>query len=400
MTLPRASRVAMCLLALFCLPASSGRAQVMPDPKTIAGVPLPVSDVAVGTVTVRVIKGSLSNNIPDQPVELIVNGAPRRERTGDSGRVEFNGLPVGAAVKAVAVVGAERLESQEFAVPSQGGTRVLLVATDPDAEKRVAEDRQLAAGPAQPGMVVLGDQTRFVVEFADEALNVFNILQIVNTARVPVQPPAPVVFDVAPGGGTATVLNGSSPLATADGKRVTVAGPFAPGPTLVQFAYAVPYSSASLTIEQRLPIALNQVIVMAQKVGDMNLGSSQFAQQREVAAQGDTYIVAQGPGIGAGNALKLSFTGLPHRATWPRNLALTLAVIILAAGAWSSTRKTHSAVPQREELEGHRERLFTELASLERQRQAAPSDKSRAASDERRRALISELESVYAALDS
>ena len=396
-----ATRSAVCLASAL-LGVLSAQAQVMPDPKEIAGVPLPVGDVAVGTVTVRVIKGSLANNVPGQPVELLVNGASHPQTTGQSGRAEFNGLAVGAGVKATAVVGGERLESQEFAVPSSGGIRVLLVATDPDAEKRAAEDRQLAAAPAQPGMVVLGDQSRLVIELGDRALNVFNILQIVNTARVPVEPRDPVVFAAASGAGTVTILNGSSPRATAEGTRVKVPGPFAPGATLVQFAYAVPYSGADVTIEQRLPIALNQVIVMAQKVGEMRLGSPQLAQQREVAAQGDTYIVGQGPGVAAGNALRLSFTGLPHAATWPRTVALTLAVVILCGGAWSGFRAsgTRSRVSKREELEGRRDRLFAELTSIERQRQSAALDSGRLAADARRRALISELESVYAALDS
>jgi hypothetical protein len=401
MTFRIAVPLAVCVAVAF-LAVLGAHAQVMPDPREIAGVPLPVGDVAVGTVTVRVIKGSLANNVPGQPVELSVGGVSRRETTGESGRAEFSGLSVGARVKAMAVVGSERLESQEFAVPSAGGIRVLLVATDPDAEKRAAEDRRLAAGPAQRGMVVLGDQSRFVVELGDAALNVFNILQIVNTARVPVEPRDPVVFEAARGGGTITILNGSSPRATVEGSRVKVAGPFAPGSTLVQFAYAVPYSGGDLTIEQRLPIALNQVIVMAQKVGDMRLGSPQVAQQREVAAQGDMYIVGQGPGVAAGNALRLSFTGLPHSATWPRNLALALAAVILCGGAWSSVRsgRTESVAPNREALESQRDRLFAELASIERQRLAAASDGSRAAVNDRRRALISELESVYAALDS
>ncbi len=399
MTPRRTMRSAIFWVSL--LSAAAAQAQVMPDPKEIAGVPLPVSDVAAGTVTVRVIRGSLSNNLPGQAVELLVNGESRRETTGESGRAEFAGLATGSHVKAVAVVGGERLESQEFAVPSAGGTRVLLVATDPEAEKRTAEDRQLAAGPAQPGLVVLGEQTRFVVELGDAALNVFSILQIVNTARVPVEPRDPVVFEAAPGGGTVSILNGSSPRATAEGSRVKVAGPFPPGPTLVQFAYAVPYSGADLTIEQRLPIALNQVIVMAQKAEEMQLGSPQIAQQREVAAQGDTYIVGQGPGVAAGNALRLSFTGLPHAATWPRNVALALAVVILGCGAWSSIRAgSRSTAPKRDELEGRRDRLYAELASIERQRQTAASDSGRAAANDRRRALISELESVYAALDS
>ena len=199
----------------------------MPDPKEIAGVPLPVGDVPAGTVTVRVIRGALSNNIPGQTVELFVDGSCDVGRqTGESGRAEFSGLRPGAQVKAVAVVGGERLESQEFPVPAAGGIRVLLVATDPEAAKRADEDRRLAAGPAQAGTVVLGEQSRFVFELGDEALNVFNILQIVNTARAPVEPREPIVFESAPNGGDVTLLNGSSPRAAAEGRRVVVAGPF------------------------------------------------------------------------------------------------------------------------------------------------------------------------------
>jgi hypothetical protein len=392
------SSAALMSLLLIAVTAS---AQVMPDPKQIAGVPLPVGDVAPGTVTVRVIRGSLSNNLSGQTVELLVDGSPRRERTGESGRAEFGGLRPGARVRAVAIVGEERLESQEFAVPSTGGIRVMLVAADPDAEKRQAEDRRLGAGPAQPGIVVLGEQTRFVFELGDETINVFNILQIVNTARVPVEPREPVVFEAPPGAGTVSILEGSSPSATAEGKLVRVAGPFAPGPTLVQFAYSVPYSGSALTIEQRLPVALNQTIVMAQKVEEMNLRSPQIAQQREMSAQGDRYIVGQGPGVSAGNPVTMSFTGLPHAATWPRNVALALTVVILCAGVWSSigTRGTQREAPPREALEDRRDRLFEQLATIERQRRVA-SDSGRAAANERRRALISELESVYAALDS
>ena len=72
-----------------------------------------------------------------------------------------------------------------------------------------------------------------------------------------------------------------------------------------------------------------------------------------------------------------------------------------ACGAWSSIRAgSRSPAPKRDELEGRRDRLYAELASIERQRQTAASDSGRAAANDRRRALISELESVYAALDS
>lgn len=372
----------------------------MPDPKEIAGVPLPIGDMAVGTVTVRVIRGTLANNVAGQIVELIGDGAARQQRTGESGRVEFTALRPGARVKAVAVVGDERLESQEFPVPSAGGIRVLLVATDPDAAKRAQEDRRLAGGPAQRGAVVLGEQSRFVVEMGDEALNVFSILQIVNTARVPVEPPQPVVFESAPDGGNVTLLNGSSPRAAAEERRIVVAGPFPPGTTLVQFAYAVPYSGPDVTIEQRLPIPLNQFTLMAQKVGEMRLSSPQLAGQREVAAQGETYMVGQGPGVPAGTAISLSFSGLPHTPRWPRNAALALASLILIGGAWSSFRPRATAVvaPDRAELEARRDRLFQELTAMERRR--AASEGTPPQDSPRRRELMTELESVYAALDN
>ena len=323
-------------LLLALLPVSVF-AQMM-DPKQVAGLPLPVGDMPTGTVTIRVIRGALSNNIPDQVVELSVDNVARQQKTGPTGRAEFSGLRPGARVKAVAVVGNERLESQEFPVPAQGGVRVLLVATDPAAEKQGQPDRSLTPTPSAAGTVVLGDQTRFVFELGDEAISVYNILQIVNNGQAAVSLPQPVVFDTPEKGSTVSVLTGSTPRAVANGRRVAVAGPFPPGPTLVQFAYSVAYSGANATIEQRLPIPLGQVTLMAQKVGAMSLASPHITERREVVAQGETYIVGQGTGIKAGDALSVSFANLPHTPTWPRNVALALASLILGTGAWAGFR--------------------------------------------------------------
>ena len=124
-------------------------------------------------------------------VELTAGSSPLSAKTNEAGRAEFTGLAPGTRVKASTVVNGERLESQEFAVPATGGIRVALVATDPEMQKRAEQDRQLAQAPAQPGMVVLGERSRFVFEMGDEALNVFTLLEIVNSARAPVQPRSP-----------------------------------------------------------------------------------------------------------------------------------------------------------------------------------------------------------------
>ena len=122
----------------------------MPDVRQMSGVPLPVNDVAPGTVTVRVIRGSLANVVPGQDVELQVGGASRTVKTNDAGRAEFNGLAPGTRVKAMTVVDGERLESQQFDVPSTGGIRLMLVAAAPAGAsappQRPAEN--VPAGPA------------------------------------------------------------------------------------------------------------------------------------------------------------------------------------------------------------------------------------------------------------
>lgn len=372
----------------------------MPDASQMSGVPLPVGELAPGTITVRVVRGSMANVISGHPVELIGGPTPLTVTTNSTGRAEFQGLRAGTRVKAVTTVDGERLESQEFEVPQNGGIRVALVATDPDAAARQARDRALAQAPAQPGLVVLGEQSRFVFELGDDGMNVFGIMEISNTARTPVQTPAPLVFPLPAGAESAAVLQGSSPQATLEGRQVTVNGPFAPGVTLVQFAYVMPLSGGDLTVRQVLPAPLSRLTVMAQKVGATHLTSPQFAQHREMQAEGQTYIAAQGPGLPAGETVVFNFTGLPHVPVWPRNLAVAGALLILAMGAWATVRVPRTASPARAgraKLEARRDRLFHELTELEEQHRRHAVDPDRYAA--RRRDLVTALERIYAELD-
>ena len=387
---------AIALPALFILISIAASAQMppgMPDARQMSGVPLPVPDLSPGTVTVRVVRGTMTNIIPNQEVELTGGPSAIRAKTSDAGRAEFTGLAPGTRVKATTIVNGERLESQQFVVPATGGIRVALVATDPDAQKN-------AQAAAQPGTVVFGPQTRFVFEVGDEALNIFMLLEVVNAASTPVQPPRPVVLDLPSDSQGAGVMEGSAPNAVVQGKQLVINGPFAPGSTLVQAGFALPIDGASLTWEQRFPGAVQQLTVMAQKVGNMQVQSSQIADHRDMPVQGEMFIVAKGPAIAAGQPLSLTVTGLPHHATWPKNLALVLAVGILGIGVWASTRATKRAPEEqvrRKKLDARRERLFAELAAVEQQHRDRTIDAERYAS--RRKELVAALERVYAELD-
>ena len=396
-------RAVVLIAAVLTVAVGSARvsAQGMPDVSQMSGVPLPVGDLAPGTVTVRVIRGSLANPIGSHPVELISPGGRQTANTNEAGRAEFSDLRPGMRVRARTTVDGQTLESQEFEVPTSGGIRLMLVAVGAAAAGAADPNRLAPESPrAQPGVVSLGEQSRFVFEIGDDGLSVFNIFQIVNEGAAPVQPASPVVFDLPQDARGATVMQGSSPQASVSGRRLEVKGPFAPGATAVQVAYTMPYSGPDLTIEQPLPLPLAGVMVIAQKVGTVEVRSRQLAQQREMPADGQTYIVGRGPAMKAGETVTFNFTGLPHHATWPRNLALAVAVAILAGGAWTSMNRGGiglSETSRRKKLEGRRDRLFNELTALEVQHREQAVDAGGYA--ERRRELVTALERIYAELD-
>jgi len=394
----RISCPTLILLSVLALPYLPGAVPSvlaqMPDPKQMSGVPLPVGDLPAGTVTVRVVRGTMTNVISGQRVDLI-GPTPLSANTNDAGRAEFTGLQPGIRVRASATVDGENLESQEFTVPSNGGIRLALVATD-----KAGPNPQAAQAPAQTGTVVLGQQSRFIFEMGDETLNCFAVLEIVNAAGTPVQTPQPIVFDLPVGSRGAGLLEGSTPQASVLDKRIIVRGPFAPGTTSLQFGYSLPISGASLTLEQSLPLPLGQVSVMAQKVGDMQLESPQLAEHRDMPLQGETFIVGKGPAIPAGRVMSFRFTGLPHQPVWPRNLALGLVLAILGVGVWASVRRTPGTQGEdthRKRLVARRDRLFAELTSIEEQHREQTIDAGRYT--ERRRELLAALERVYAQLD-
>lgn len=110
-------------LILVAITAMSAHAQIA----GAIGKPLPSPDLPVGTISVRVVAGSVASPVGNTEVTLIVNGEPRLARTDTAGRVQFKDLPVGATVRAkVAAEDEKPAESDEFAVPSDSGARVML----------------------------------------------------------------------------------------------------------------------------------------------------------------------------------------------------------------------------------------------------------------------------------
>lgn len=368
----------------------------MPDPKQMSGIPRPVGDLPNGAVTVLLIRGSFQNPIPDHEVDLDVAGTIQREKSDSSGHVEFTGLPHGATVKATATVDGEKLDSQEFRVPEQGGVRLMLVATDKAAEKEKAAE---ASAPAVTGQVVLGGESRIVMEPNDESVTVYYLLDIVNTARVPVNPPSVFTFDFPKSATGTSVLDGSSPQASVSGNRVRVQGPFKPGTTTVQVAAELPFSGGTLQFTQRFPANMEQLAVIAKKAGGMKLVSPQLSAQQDMQADGQTYVAASGGTVPAGAPVNLTLDDLPHHSSAPRNAALILAGLVIVIGVWAGSRPDdpRSRQAERQRLIERREKLFGELVRLERDTRLGRGDAARQAA--RRAEIMAALEHIYGALD-
>jgi hypothetical protein len=345
---------------------------------------------------VRLIRGQLSNNIVNHPVELHAGGKVLTVKTDEAGRALFNDVPPGSTVTASADVDGEHLASREFPAPTRGGIRLMLVATD--KSKPAAPSN---AAPAPTGLLTIGSQSRIVMQPNDEVVEVFYLLDISNNATTPVNPPLPFVFDLPKDAAGAALMQGSSPQAKVAGTRVSVDGPFAPGHTFVQVAAALPGDGGAIDIAQRFPAKVEQLAVVVKKVGDTTLRSPQIKDQREMRADGEIFIAATGGEVAAGQPIELTLTGFPHHSTAPRQIALTLALAIALIGAWAATRPSNDASTRadaRKQLIARREKLFNEIVRLENDHRRGKIDERRYAG--RREEVIALLEQIYGALDS
>jgi len=371
-----------------------------PDVSQMSGRPLPSGDLPDRTVSVRIVRGSLANNVQGHDVDLLVGGTPRRVQTDANGRAIFTDLPAGATVQATTTLDGARLESQAFEVPAKGGVRLVLVGSAGGVAPPPPPSPH--GGFGETSSLTIAGQSRIIVEQGDDSLELFYLFDIVNAGSAPVDS-GPVTIEMPTGAVGTTILEGSTPQATAKGPRVVVTAPFQPGPTQVQIAYRLPYAGPSATVTQVFPIALDRVALIAEKTGDIKLQSSQLADQREMPVDGRAFIAARGPGVAAGQALTFELTGLPHHSRMPRTVAIALALVVLAVGGWAATRRVPgaptppSAGATRTALESRRDRLLEEMVALEdRQRRRAIS------SDDyirRREALMQDLEQVYQALE-
>lgn len=385
------SRARLLLLALFVTLASAAGAQ-MPDLSRMSGTPLPVPDLPPGTVTVRVVRESLANNVPNQPVELQAGTDVRKGATDAGGRVQFDGVPPGAQVQARATVNGELLTSQTFPMPAQGGVRLILVAevTRPGEKPAEAPAPSAPQGTSTTGLT-LDAQSRIIVELADEALEVYYILELASGGTPAAES---FVIDLPAGARSVTMLEGNSPQATAAGTRVTVAGPIQSGRTPVNLAFQLPYEGGSASFTQAFPVELRRATVLVRRHAGLQFTSPDAGDRSPVTMGDREYDLFVGPTVAAGHRMSFAVSGLPHHPAWPRYLALGLAAAILMAGVVLVVRTPSRQTSELQQLEAERDDSLNRIAAIDVRRGAGRSGHAAV-----REEYVSRLEHVLADLE-
>ena len=105
--------------------------------------------------------------------------------------------------------------------------------------------------PARQGVVEIGPESRIIVEYQDDNLTVFYLLEVLNNARTPIDIGGPLLIRLPTGAAGASMMQGSSPNASAQGDMLTITGPFPPGKTVAQVGFSLPQAGATTRCARR-----------------------------------------------------------------------------------------------------------------------------------------------------
>jgi len=387
----------------------------------MAARPLMVGDLPVGTVTVRVGRGSLTNAAVGAKVEATVRAAgkadKRTEETKADGRATFSGLPVGAEFQAEVVVDGEHLQTAAFPIPDQGGARLMLVSSTGDGEGKAAEtaaaanphagghahgegtdEASVAGQTSDPSVLHVSNSSKFLIDLREDALAIMENLVLENTsgqifragaAGLPIPLPA--------GANNTSSIEGGAHLDIAEDATVLLREAIPPAnsqgiPVQARLGFFVPTAGQStLTIRQPMPFGLDGPLIMVPERSHLTLaapGLQALAPQAD--DEGAPMRIYQLASVPRNGVLAITVSGVPRRGGLGKMIAAALVALLVLAVLLGLRRPKGG-----KKSDGRREKLFAELVEVERACRAAGADDVPLAA--RRAELVAAIEAVDAA---
>lgn len=159
---------------------------------------------------------------------------------------------------------------------------------------------------------------------------------------------------------------------SATDEGLEISGSIPPGRADLRWAYDIPLSGTSLSIEQSVPFATMEYQVVSDYIDGMTLEVEGF-QVARVHEGGDRRFLVAGvmrsPGDAPIDLLRIHIRGIPGAGPLPY-LAALFAAIFLIIGIWLLFRPSDQTAALVKVRQDRRAELLEEIAALERQRKA------------------------------
>lgn len=204
---------------------------------------------------------------------------------------------------------------------------------------------QPASRPAAPGGKASDIQAELTViyEIGEQALNTQESWRLSNGGGKLVSADDAAI-DLPP---TATRLRLDADvrgfLAAEDSKSIRPNGPIGPGDHGVSGAYQITFSGDEATLRRRVPFSLRGARIIMENVPGLEVTTNVQSERRVRELNGLEFAIWDTAPVPAGGELVLTLRGLPTRPTWPRNLAMAVAIAIVGWMIWSLTRREEQA---------------------------------------------------------
>jgi len=357
----------------------------MPDPSAMSGIPLPSPELPIGTLLVRIAKGSLRDSMPGAEVVVEAGGKRYTAKADEQGRARFEGIARG--VEAVASVGEIRTPS--FVLPESSGARMLLFVPGPAGAPPAPSAP--SALPTGGGDLVISAETHIVAEIADDKLELFEALHLVNPG--PPRAGTEIVIPLPEGASDVSVdpeMEGR--LRPQDGS-VVLAGPLPSGPLQLRVSFRLPIENGKVVLRQPARLAWDGFGVVVRESDGLTLEGPGISPAESRAMESQRFLVARGGAVPAGGMIEVRFGGLPSVDSTGRNAAALLAFGVIG---WAvvATWRAPTSRSQRGKLGLRRAHLMSELVAIERRRRAGE-----AVPDRGRAELLAEIEALDRSLD-
>jgi len=317
-----------------------------------------------GTIVVEVIDPT-GAPVPKQAVRLgVMEQSGGRDNkacvTDEKGSCSFDGLLTDAkhSYRANVPYDGANYSHMPFRLDAEKGQRVRVVRLPTTTDNRRV-------------FQVLG---RTMVEFRDGRARVSQDARLTNLGestyvfpdggmRIPL-PEGFKAFDAL------TVMTDQRVSATDDGLEIS--GSIPPGRADLRWAYDIPVSGSSLSIQQSVPLATMEYQVVSDYIDGMTLEVEGFQVARVHEGGDRRFLVAsvmRSPGDPPIDPLRIHIRGIPGDGTLPY-FAAAFAAFFIFLGIWLLLRPTDQTGVLTKVREDRRVELLEEIAALEGQRKA------------------------------